>query len=105
MVDDFSKFVLLQPFENIQSETVARYVERNVVWMFGKPAQLRTDGGPEFKGAFDEMCRAYDIHHAVTSPHAPWRNGRAERMVRTTKSLIRRMLQDEPEREWPALLP
>ena len=38
MVDDFSKFVLLKTLPNLQSQTVARVVEADIIWTFGKPS-------------------------------------------------------------------
>jgi transposase InsO family protein len=51
------------------------------------------------------MCRAYSIRHSRTHPHSPWMNGRAERMIRTVKSLIRRIMVGDPELEWEQVIP
>jgi transposase InsO family protein len=105
MVDDFSKFTLLRVLENLQSATVAGTMNRDIVWAFGKPTQLRTDGGPEFRGDFRVLCEAYAITHITTPPFAPWRNGRAERMIRTVKLLIRKMGVEDPQLDWELALP
>jgi transposase InsO family protein len=50
----------------------------------GWPVQrVLTDGGPEFKGAFDEACRALGIRHTRTKPRHAWTNGFVERLQGT----------------------
>src|SRR5215467_15813880 len=50
----------------------------------GWPLQrVLTDGGPEFKGAFDETCRALGIRHTRTKPRHAWTNGFVERLQGT----------------------
>lgn len=42
-----------------------------------------TDNGPEFKGAFDEACRALGIRHRRIKPGHAWTNGFVERLQGT----------------------
>jgi transposase InsO family protein len=50
----------------------------------GWPVQrVLTDGGPEFKGAFDETCRHLGIRHTRTKPRHAWTNGFVERLQGT----------------------
>jgi len=50
----------------------------------GWPLQrVLTDGGSEFKGAFDEACRALGIRHTRTKPRHAWTNGFVERLQGT----------------------
>ena len=45
----------------------------------GWPLQrVLTDGGTEFKGAFDAACRARGIRHSRTQPRHAWTNGFVE---------------------------
>ena len=44
---------------------------------------MLTDGGSEFKGAFDEACRALGIRHTRTKPRHAWTNGFVERLQGT----------------------
>ena len=48
-----------------------------------KVRRLLTDGGPEFKGAFDEACRQLGIRHTRTKPRHAWTNGFVERLQGT----------------------
>lgn len=45
--------------------------------------RVLTDGGPEFKGAFDEACAALGIRHTRTRPRHAWTNGFVERLQQT----------------------
>jgi transposase InsO family protein len=42
-----------------------------------------TDGGPEFKRAFDEPCAALGLRHTRTKPRHAWTNGFVERLQQT----------------------
>ena len=95
-VDDFSKFTILRTTDQLTAQNLASQFEKEIIWQYGRPVQVRSDQGSEFKGAFEVACQTYGVTHVVTPPHAPWRNGRAERMVRTTKALIRKMMVDDP---------
>jgi transposase InsO family protein len=45
--------------------------------------RVLTNGGPEFKGAFDEACQRLRIRHTSTRPRHAWTNGFVERLQGT----------------------
>src|SRR5437764_4415850 len=45
--------------------------------------RVLTDGGPEFKGAFDAACRQLSLRHTRTKPRHAWTNGFVERLQGT----------------------
>jgi len=45
--------------------------------------RVLTDGGSEFKGAFDEMCRDLNVRYTRTKPRHAWTNGFVERLQGT----------------------
>jgi transposase InsO family protein len=45
--------------------------------------RVLTDGGPEFKGAFDGACRELGLRHTRTKPRHAWTNGFVERLQGT----------------------
>ena len=45
--------------------------------------RVLTDGGSEFKGQFDEMCRQLNVRHTRTQPRHAWTNGFVERLQGT----------------------
>ncbi len=66
---------------------VATFLREVVVPHFqraGWPVRrVLTDGGPEFKGAFDVACRALGLRHTRTKPRHAWTNGFVERLQGT----------------------
>lgn len=59
---------------------VVRPLYRRAGWRLRR---VLTDGGPEFKGAFDEACRALGFRHTRTKPRHAWTNGFVERLQGT----------------------
>jgi transposase InsO family protein len=51
-----------------------------------RPERVLTDGGSEFRGAFDEACAALGIRHTRTQPRHAWTNGFVERLQQTILS-------------------
>jgi transposase InsO family protein len=45
--------------------------------------RILTDGGPEFKGAFDVACHDLGLRHTFTNPRHAWTNGFVERLQGT----------------------
>ncbi len=69
------------------AQDAARFLRDHVVRGYGKAGwrieRVLTDGGPEYKGAFDEACRALGIRHTRTQPRHCWTNGFVERLQGT----------------------
>ena len=104
-VDHFSKFVLLRLMEERSSETMKQWFVNHMLGPYGRPLQVRSNCGNEFSGAFDKMLRDMNVNRAVIRPHAPWANGRAERMVGTAKTCLRKIMHEYDGNGWTLLLP
>lgn len=104
-VDDFSKFVLLGILEDHSSKTLKNWFTTHILGPYGRPLQVRTDRGNEFAGEFASMLQQNAIKHLRIRPHAPWTNGRAERMVGTVKNCLRKVLFEYDGEDWTLLLP
>ena len=104
-VDDFSRMSILVVLPNLESRTVRNAVMERIISVYGKPRRIRTDRGREFLGDFKEMLETLGIEHIFTRPISPWTNGRAERMVRTIKSSIKRMMAATGLKNWPDYIP
>lgn len=65
----------------------ARFLRKVVVPHFRKAGyavqRVLTDGGSEFKGAFDQACRDLRIRHTRTRPRHAFTNGFVERLQQT----------------------
>ena len=56
---------------------------------FGVPAELSSDGGPEFvAGSTKTFLRTWGVKHRISSAYFPQSNGRAEVAVKTAKRLL-----------------
>lgn len=59
----------------------------------GKPRKLRTDNEAVFNSwLFNTFLKFAGIHHQTTQKHAPWQNGRVERLFGTLKPLLRQLV-------------
>jgi transposase InsO family protein len=69
------------------AEAAAHFLRRVVLPLYRRAGwrlrRVLTDGGPEFKGAFDEACRALGLRHTRTKPRHAWTNGFVERLQGT----------------------
>ena len=92
IVDDFTRYVLCVVLPRLDSMAVRQAFLERVLSVYGRPERVRTDGGREFAGEFTTLMEALNIQHIKTRTVSPWTNGRAERMVRHVKSLLRRSL-------------
>ena len=59
----------------------------------GKPRKLRTDNEAVFNSwLFNTLLKIVGIQHQTTQKHAPWQNGRIERLFGTLKPLLRQLV-------------
>jgi len=105
-VEHFTKFVVLIPLRSKESAETARAFQERVLAYFGAPAEVLTDQGGEFMGAFDEMLTQSLIDHRTTSAANPKADGLAERSVQTCKrALEKHVMQEEDTSCWDEVLP
>ena len=90
MVDQFSKWVEIQPLAEISAETTTRVAIDNFFSTFGYPLQFHTDQGKNFNGnLFQQMCSLLRITKTRTTPYRPCSNGQVERYNCLLLQLIR----------------
>ena len=59
----------------------------------GKPHKLRTDNEAVFNSwLFNSLLKIVGIKHQTTQKHAPWQNGRIERLFGTLKPLLKQLV-------------
>lgn len=64
------------------------------------PAVVRSDRGPEYRGAFDKYLREAGVEHRLISTMHPRANGIVERQVRSVKAGLRRFFAACPGGRW-----
>lgn len=71
----------------LRPQAAAAFLRTVLVPLYGRAgwpiARVLTDGGSEFKGAFDAACRELGIRHTRTKPRHAWTNGFVERLQGT----------------------
>lgn len=88
------------------SEETAYAFLHAVLGKFGACAEVVTDQGTEFQGAFAELLANAFIEHRHTSAYHPQANGLAERCVQTVKRCLSKLIDNEQEcSRWDTLLP
>lgn len=104
LVDVCTGFVLLRPMIGTTAEQVAP-----ALWQlfndFGFPKVLQSDNGPEFTSkVIQEMMRISGIDHRRITPYQPRTDGKVERNIGTTKSIIKKHLHGVYQ-SWPIFVP
>ncbi|XP_033126376.1 uncharacterized protein LOC117124300 [Anneissia japonica] len=93
ITDYYSKYPIVHKLNITSSTTIARIVS-GTMSLFGAPAEIVSDNGPQYSGQpFKEMYRNWGVKHTTSSPRYPCSNRLAERTVRTLKSLIKKCTQ------------
>jgi hypothetical protein len=103
-VEHFSKHIELIPLRNKTAEETAA-AAAEVFCRFAAPAEVVTDGGGEWEGAFEELLDSCFIDHRVTSPNHPQANGLSERVVQVLKQGLRKLCETRVTTQWDKLLP
>ena len=75
-VDSFSIYLVAIPARDHTAQTVINVFLKHVSAQFGVPAELVTDGAPEFRGnALTQFCAVYGITKHLVTPYHPQSNG------------------------------
>lgn len=82
MVEQFSKWVEIVPLSVKNAAMSAYAFHHNVIARDGAPAEVITDGGPEFEAEFHQLLVDCLIDHRHITPGSPQGNGLAERRFR-----------------------
>ena len=109
-IEHFSKHIELIAIPDKSADTTAYAFLSHVIGRFGACAEVLTDQGAEFQGAFHLLLEECMIDHRTTSASHPQADGLAERCVQTIKlalakhALARRNLHTWDEQlHWIAL--
>ncbi|KAJ9533521.1 hypothetical protein QJQ45_026583 [Haematococcus lacustris] len=89
-IEHLSKWVEIIPIPNKEAATTASAFAHHVLGRYGACAEVVTDGGTEFQGAFAELLQRALIDHRTTSANHPQSNGLSERCVQTVKACLRK---------------
>jgi len=90
-----------------RSAAAAIEILEEIIWTYGKPAEIITDNGEEFRSKeFQAFLKRYGIHHNRTSPGHPQTNGKVERLNHELVQRIQRISAEKgnDRRNWDLYL-
>ena len=105
IVDAFSKWIDLVPLTELTASAVAAAFEERVLARFGRPVEVTTDNGSEYKAEFHRLCQDLGIEHRTITAGHPEANGLAERIVQVMKKALRKYVLAHGVGNWPSQLP
>jgi transposase InsO family protein len=94
-IEHFTKHVELIAVPDKTAETTAYAFLSHVLGRFGSCAEVVTDRGSEFLGAFHQLLEESMIDHRMTSASHPQADGLAERCVQSVKMALAKCVLDE----------
>ena len=99
MLDHYSGWPEVYPLRNKTNEEVWRCIRVDFIPRHGSPRVLISDQGTEFKSrGFDEWLIGNQIDHRRTTPYHPQTNGKVERLNRTFKEMLRKLVNTQTHR-------
>ncbi len=100
LVDVFTGFIILRPLKNKRAETVARTLW-DIFTIIGIPKILQSDNGTEFLNeVIRTLNRLVGIESRYISEYNPRADGKVERLVRTIKLTIYKLMRGSTP-YWP----
>ena len=102
--DDLSRYLVVAPMVNQESNTVARTFVENFICKFGAPKEVVSDRGTNFVSKLlTHTCKILRIKKIVTSAYHPQAN-LVERSNRELKIYLRNFIDSNPQC-WDELIP
>lgn len=99
VLDQFSKFPLLQPLKKATAKEITDYLEKQVFHVFGVPESIYSDNGVQYKSKeFAALLNKYGVHHITAATHTPQANS-SERVNRSVLAAVRSYI-DEDHSRW-----
>jgi transposase InsO family protein len=88
-IDDYSRVLFADILPDQTSYSAAIVLDEALEMLPFSVECMYSDNGKEFKGAFKALCIKYCIPQKFTQPYHPQTNGKAERVIKTIKEILR----------------
>eukprot|EP00873_Tetraselmis_striata_P042211 jgi/Tetstr1/462475/TSEL_007470.t2 len=105
IVEHFSKWIELVPVRDLEASTTAKAFHERVLARYGAPAEVVTDNGTEYQGAFRKQLERHGIQPVDIPPGHPQDNGMAERIVQVLKVALRKVVPTLGTASWHSWMP
>ena len=104
-IDYFTKWVEVEPLDNIRDVDVKRFIWKNIVIWFRVPHTLISDNGLQFDSkTFRKYCSDLGIKNRYSNPAYPQGNGQAEAVNKIIASGLKKRLENA-KGKWVEELP
>ena len=102
--DHFTKHVLAYVTPDQTAKTIAKFLYKGYISVFGALARLLSDRGANFMSSvIEEMCKILGIKKLQTMPYHPQTNGLVERSHQTIMQMIGKLGEDH-KTDWQSHL-
>ena len=71
IVEAFSKWIDLVPLRDLAAKGVTSAIREHVLARFGRPVEVTSDNGAEYKAKFHQLCLDLGIDHRLITPGHP----------------------------------
>lgn len=88
-IDDYSRVLFADILPDQTSYSAAIVLDEALEMLPFSVECMYSDNGKEFKGAFKALCQKHQIPQRFTKPYHPQTNGKAERVIKTIKGILR----------------
>jgi len=96
-----TKWVEARALENIQANTVAKFIYEEIICRHGAPKVLLSDRGTSFVNSIvDALCETMKTSHVLTTAYHPQTNGLTERFNKTLCEMLNKFVQQHEGSEW-----
>jgi hypothetical protein len=104
IIDVFTGFVVLRALRDHTAETVSRKLWK-LFCLLGLPKIIQSDNGPEFANdVIRTLVKITGMDHRLISPYNPRADGKVERVIGSTMSIIKKLLHGAEE-NWALFVP
>ena len=91
-VEAFTKMAVFGIMSDKEPVSTARFFNRQIIPVFGACGVVVTDGGSEWEAELQELLIDSKIDHMTTTANHPQSNGLVEKLVKTSKKALQKML-------------
>ena len=104
-MDHFTRYALVVVTKSQTAKTVVKVFYKRFIAVFGVPAKLLSDRGPNFMSALvEELCSAFGIQKCKTTAYHAQCNGQVECFHQTLFCMIGKLSLDK-KAQWEQHLP
>ncbi|MCO5575064.1 hypothetical protein L7F22_028861 [Adiantum nelumboides] len=92
-----SKWVEAKALPNNTAKSSARFLYEHIICRYGCPIEIVSDQGTHFiNDTIEILLELFSIKDKKSTPYYPRCNGQAESSIRTIKTIMTKIVQDEP---------